>query len=89
MSDNKSSVPYFVYLVRCRDGSLYCGMTNDLQKRIAAHNNGTGAKYTKARRPVELVYSEELPSRSDALKREYAVKQLTRIEKDALIRSAR
>ena len=82
-----SPSPYIVYLLECRDGSLYCGITNDLEKRLKAHNNGTGAKYTKSRRPVCVVYVEECASKSDALRREYAVKQLTHAEKRALIKS--
>lgn len=78
---------HYVYIVRCRDGSLYCGYTNDLEKRIHAHNNGRGAKYTKTRRPVELVYSEEYPTKSEALKRECAVKRLTREQKLVLIQT--
>ena len=72
---------FFVYLLRCSDGSLYCGWTTDLQKRLAAHNSGLGAKYTRARRPVELVYFEEHPDKRLAMKREYEIKHLTRAEK--------
>ncbi len=79
--------PYYVYMVKCRDGSLYCGYTDDVQKRVAAHNSGAGAKYTKSRRPVTLVYTEVCASKSEALKREYAIKQLSRAEKEALIQS--
>ena len=78
----------FVYLLRCSDGSLYCGWTNDLEKRLVAHNSGKGAKYTKTRRPVELVYYEELPDKSSALKREYEIKHLSRAEKLRLIENA-
>ena len=78
----------YVYIVRCRDGSLYTGWTNDLKKRIEAHNAGTGAKYTKSRRPVELVYFESYESKSEALKREAAIKKLSRAAKLALIRTA-
>ncbi len=76
---------HYVYLVRCRDESLYCGYTTDVEKRVQTHNRGEGAKYTKSRLPVTLVYYEELPSKSEALKREYAIKQLTRKQKLALI----
>ena len=76
----------YVYIVRCRDGSLYTGWTNDLKKRIEAHNAGCGAKYTKSRRPVELVYFESFESKSEALKREAAIKKLPREAKLALIR---
>ena len=79
------SEPYYVYLLRCRDGTLYCGSTNDLKRRVKAHNSGKGAKYTRARRPVFLVYSEELRTKSEALRREAAVKKLTRQQKLALI----
>ena len=72
-------------MVRCKDGSLYTGWTNDLEKRIKAHNEGKGAKYTRSRGPVELVYTEECESYSSALKREYAIKQLPRTEKLKLI----
>ncbi len=77
---------YFVYIVECADATLYIGYTTDLGKRIRAHNDSkTGAKYTKTRRPVTLKYSEECVSRGDALRREYALKQLTRPQKLALI----
>ena len=74
-----------VYLLRCADETLYCGCTNNLQKRLKAHNSGQGAKYTRARRPVALVWQEEQPDRSAALRREAQSKQLTRAEKLALI----
>ncbi len=77
-------MPAFVYLLRCRDGSLYCGWTDDLERRIATHNAGKGARYTRSRKPVRLVWSEELADRSAALKREIAVKRLTRTQKLAL-----
>ena len=70
----------YVYIVRCRDQTLYTGWTNQLEKRIEAHNAGKGAKYTKARRPVELVYFETFEHKSEALKREYQIKQLKRSE---------
>ena len=76
----------FVYLLRCSDNSLYCGWTTDLEKRIEAHNSGRGAKYTKSRRPVELVYYEECESKSAAMKREWFIKhKMTREEKIKLI----
>ena len=77
-------MPAFVYLLRCRDGSLYCGWTDDLERRVATHNSGKGARYTRSRKPVQLVWSEELADRSAALKREIAVKRLTRTQKLAL-----
>ena len=77
----------YVYIVRCRDQTLYTGWTNQLEKRIEAHNACKGAKYTKARRPVELVYFETFEQKSEALKREYQIKQLKRSEKEKLILS--
>ena len=76
---------WYIYLLRCGDGTLYCGSTNDLQKRLQLHRTGKGAKYTRGRGPLELVYWEELPSQSDALKRERAIKSLSRPEKLKLI----
>jgi putative endonuclease len=76
---------YYCYLLVCHDGTLYCGYTNDLNKRIAAHNNKKGAKYTKTRLPVKLVYSEEFDNKSEAMKREWQIKQLDRKEKLKLI----
>jgi putative endonuclease len=76
---------WYFYLVRCSDDSLYSGICKDLEQRIDKHNQGTGAKYTRGRGPVELVYSEELDSHSLALKREYAVKRWSRTKKMALI----
>ena len=76
---------WWVYLLRCGDGTLYTGITDDLDRRLAAHNAGRGAKYTRSRRPVTLVWREEQPDKSAALRREYAVKQLTRAKKLALI----
>lgn len=76
---------WYVYMLRCSDRTLYTGITNDLSARIRAHNAGTGAKYTRGRGPVELVYSEELPSHGDALRREYAIKQLKKEQKLSLI----
>lgn len=76
----------YTYIVECRDGSLYTGWTTDLEKRIKAHNTGKGAKYTKNRAPVRLVYYEEYETKQEALKREYAIKQLSRKDKLALIK---
>jgi len=76
---------YFVYLVKCSDGTYYCGYTNKLKDRIKEHNfSKTGAKYTKSRRPVKLVYSEKLKSKSGAMKREAVIKKLSRKEKKFL-----
>ena len=77
---------WWVYLVRCNDGSLYCGATNDVKERIAAHNAGRGAKYTRGRFPVRLVFSRKLGARSAALREEARIKRLTRCEKMALLR---
>ena len=75
----------YTYMLKCSDGTLYTGWTNDLEKRVKAHNSGKGAKYTKARRPVELAYYEEFETKEQAMKREYAIKQLGRKEKQKLI----
>ena len=76
----------YTYILKCKDGSLYTGWTNDLEQRVAAHNTGKGAKYTKARRPVELVYFEEFETKEQAMKREYAIKQMARKDKLELVR---
>ncbi|MBP3851653.1 MAG: GIY-YIG nuclease family protein [Erysipelotrichaceae bacterium] len=76
---------HYVYMIECSDGSYYTGYTNNLKKRLAAHNAGKGAKYTKSRRPVRLIYQENFDNKKDALKREYAIKQLARSEKETLI----
>lgn len=75
----------YTYLLKCADGTLYCGWTNHLMERVQAHNEGRGAKYTKTRRPVELVYFEEFQTRQEAMRREIAIKKLTRAEKIRLI----
>jgi putative endonuclease len=75
---------WFVYLLECSDNSLYCGITNDLEKRIGVHNSGRGAKYTKTRLPVKLYWFEESRDRSSASKREYQIKRLSRDKKLAL-----
>ena len=75
----------YTYIVRCSDGTLYTGWTNNLEKRIAAHNSGTGAKYTKSRRPVELVYFEKFETKQEAQSREARIKQLSREQKLELI----
>lgn len=75
----------YTYILRCADGTLYTGWTNDLEKRLAAHNAGQGAKYTKSRRPVKLVYAESFATKEEAMRREYRVKRLSRAEKLALI----
>lgn len=78
---------YWVYILQCADGTLYTGCTIDIDKRIQTHNAGKGAKYTKARLPVTLAYKEACATKSDALRREYAIKQLSRQEKLTLITS--
>ena len=77
----------FVYMLRCKDGSLYTGWTNDLEHRLAMHNSGRGAKYTRGRGPLELIYSEELPDKEAALRRECAIKKLRREQKLALLQT--
>ena len=79
---------YYVYILERCDKSLYTGYTNHLEKRIKAHNEGKGAKYTKGRRPVSLVYFETFQTKSEALKREYAIKQFSRKKKLELIKSS-
>ena len=76
---------WYLYILRCGDGTLYTGITNDIEKRLETHRSGNGAKYTRGRSPLELVYRECCGSHSDALKREAAVKKLTRQQKEALI----
>ncbi len=78
---------YYTYIVKCHDNTYYTGYTVNLQKRIATHNNGKGAKYTRSRLPVTLVYVESYDSKSEAMKREYQIKQLTRKQKESLISS--
>jgi putative endonuclease len=75
----------YVYLLRCGDGTLYCGWTTDLDARLKAHNSGKGAKYTRSRLPVELVYYEEYESKHEAMSREWHIKRMTREEKTELI----
>ena len=76
---------HYVYILKCADGSFQTGYTTDPERRTKAHNSGKGAKYTRARRPVELIYTEAYGSKSEAESREYAIKQLTRREKEQLI----
>lgn len=77
----------YVYILKCSDGTFYTGWTTDIEARANTHNSGSGAKYTRGRRPVSLVYYEELPDRSAALKREAAIKRLPRNKKLELIAS--
>jgi len=78
---------WVIYLLGCKDGSLYTGITNDLEKRLASHNAGLGAKYTRGRRPVTLLEFITVESQSEALKLEYQIKQLPRFKKRAFFKS--
>lgn len=77
----------YTYILSCADGTLYTGWTNDLDRRLAAHNAGKGGKYTRARLPVTLVYHEEFDTKEEAMSREWAIKQMTRAQKVKLIES--
>lgn len=77
---------HFVYIIQCKDGTLYTGWTTDVTARVNAHNEGIGAKYTKGRGPVSLLHTEAFESKSDALRREMAIKKLSRAEKLDLVR---
>ena len=77
---------FYVYILKCADGTLYCGYTNDIEKRLATHQSGKGAKYTRGRLPVELVYYEEWDTKSDALIREHEIKKMTKAQKEKLIK---
>lgn len=80
------NVPYFLYILRCHDTTLYTGITVDLERRIKEHNTSDkGAKYTRSRRPVTLVYTESLETKSAALKREIAIKKMSRTQKEGLL----
>lgn len=79
---------WYLYILRCGDGSLYTGITTDVPRRLEVHRQGKGAKYTRGRSPLTLCYQEECGTHSEALKRELAVKALTRVEKEVLIQSA-
>jgi putative endonuclease len=83
----KKNIPWFIYIIRCADNTLYTGISNHLEKRIASHNSGNGAKYTKGRGPVKLVYKEKSTNKSSASKREAEIKKLTKKEKLKLITS--
>jgi len=78
-------MPFFCYIVECADGAYYTGWSTDPERRVKTHNAGKGAKYTKMRRPVKLVYVETLPDKSSALKRERAIKRLSRKQKEKLL----
>ncbi len=75
----------YTYILKCKDGTYYTGWTNNLEKRLKDHNDGRGAKYTKPRLPVVLVYYETFETKEEAMRREYAIKQLTRAEKEKLM----
>ncbi len=81
----KPAEPWYVYMLRCRDGSLYTGITTDLNRRCAQHNRGVASRYTRIRLPTVLVYQENQPSRSLALKREAAIKALSRRQKTLML----
>jgi predicted GIY-YIG superfamily endonuclease len=76
---------WYVYMLRCGDGTLYTGVTDNVERRLAAHRSGRGAKYTRGRGPLELVYQEQVPDKSAALRREYQIKRLPKQEKEGLI----
>ena len=78
---------YYTYILRCGDDTLYTGFTTDLEHRLQTHNAGKGAKYTKARLPVEMIYHEEYPTKEEAMRREAAIKKLTRKQKIELIKN--
>ena len=78
---------WYVYILRCGDGTLYTGITDNIPRRLAAHRSGKGAKYTRGRGPLELVYQEQVPDKSAALRREIQIKRLRRAEKERLIKS--
>ena len=78
----------YTYILTCADGTFYCGWTNDLDKRLKVHNHGKGAKYTKPRRPVVLSYYEAFETKQEAMSREYAIKHMSRAEKECLIKGA-
>jgi putative endonuclease len=88
---SNDSPSWHVYLVRCADGSLYTGIATDVERRVQEHNSddAVGAKYTRARRPVTLVYWEAVDSRSAALKREHAIKRLGKVEKEKMVRQTK
>lgn len=77
----------YTYILRCSDGTYYCGWTNDIENRLKTHNAGRGSKYTKVRLPVELVYYEEFETKEEAMSREWYIKKLSRAQKEELIKS--
>jgi putative endonuclease len=85
-ADRTSAGDHFVYIVECSDGTYYTGYTTNVERRVAEHNDGTAAKYTRGRRPVTLVHVETYDTQSAAMQREYAIKQLRRAAKERLVR---
>ena len=86
--ENQERKKQYAYMLRCSDGSIYSGYTTDPHRREKVHNSGKGAKYTRTRLPVKLVYFEEFDNKIDAMKREYAFKQLTHKEKEEIIKNS-
>jgi putative endonuclease len=82
-------MPFYTYIARCGDGTFYTGWTDDLDKRAKAHNDGKGGRYTRSRRPVEIIYSEPFASKSEAMSRERAIKKMRRPAKESLIEKER
>lgn len=85
-AQTESDAGHFVYVVECADGTYYTGYTTDVERRVAEHNAGTGARYTRGRGPVEVVHTEAYDTQSEAMQREYAIKQLRRRQKERLVR---
>lgn len=81
----KPESKWYLYVLECSDGTYYTGISNDIPRRVAMHNAGTASRYTRARRPVKIIHRKRCRSRSDALKKEYALKQLTREEKEGYL----
>ena len=82
---NGSGKKHYVYILKCADNTFYTGYTTDPERRTKVHNSGKGAKYTRSRRPVELIYTEQFSDKREAQRREYAIKQMTRAEKENLL----
>lgn len=78
-------MPWFVYIIECSDGKFYTGISNNVERRVKAHNSGSGCRFTKYRRPVELLYTEEYSTKPEALSRELRIKKLSRVKKLELI----
>ena len=81
MLSENTAMPWYVYVLGCGDGTLYTGITTDVQHRLTVHRSGKGAKYTRGRGPLELLFQEEQPDKSTALRREYQIKQLSKLQK--------